>query len=951
MENETFELVMDGTCASIIVEEEAFEGIKRIAEKSAEDIFRVTGERPEIVADFVEKKSNMVLYATVENSKILLQLCKQGKLKIDTVQGKREVYGIQIVEHPWDGTDKLLVVFGSEKRGTIYGIFALSEQIGVSPLIFWGDAEPEHRKEITLGKEIQGISKEPSVRYRGFFINDEWPCFGNWTFSHFNGFTAAMYDKVFELLLRLKGNYLWPAMWTSSFALDGPEEESARLADLYGVIMGNSHHEPCLRASEEWDIYRGEDTPYGNAWNYVTNKPGLLKYWEDGLKRSSRYENIITMGMRGERDSMMEGTKTLQDNIDVLKDIITEQKKLITAYGDKSMPKLLAIYKEVERYYYGDEETPGLCSWEGLDDMILLFCEDNYGNMRTLPDKKQIHNGGYGMYYHLDYHGSPVSYEWINSTPLHKIWEQMTECYEYGVQDVWMVNVGDLKGNEFPLSYFMTLAYDFETWGSGNKTSADEFTRKWVSQVFSNQISQDQAEQLTELMTEGVWLTNLRKPESLHSNVYHPVHFRESERILERTKHIVVQLESLKATLPAGCQDAFYSMMYHPIMSAMNLIQMHLYAGLNEHYARQGRKIANDYGKLVTKAIRQDKELAEEFAAKFNGKWNGMEQAKHIGFLKWNEDGCRYPVRMVVEPFDRPRLVVSRKEDEKVHVKNYGDPERIEIFDFLYPGNEWVDIEISNDGTGCLECLVELEKCTWLSFSWRKKEIENQEILRIFCNYSELPLKQESLSVKVTDGDTSVELLIHGQKKDTASLPPMTFYEKNGMVAIRMNHYAEKEDGGMGQWLELEGYGKTEFGLKALPVTENFNLGEGPSVTYRIMVEQSGSYTFELWTAPSNPLQQGGRLCFGLKVNQDKVLNVPAVSEDYIGGDPEDENWSQGVLEQIHKTKVMIYLNKGINEIQIFAGDAGIVFEQLLIYREDITLPQSYLGPLESWHS
>lgn len=952
MREKTFELFKYGTCAKIIVETEEYEGVRKIAEKSAEDIYQVTGVLPDIVTEKTEKSSNMVLYTTVGKGKLLEQLYKQGKIDSKDVSGKREVYGIQIVEHPWEGTEKLLVVYGSEKRGTIYGIFSLSEQIGVSPLVFWGDAKPKKQEEIVLESSIEGVSKEPSVKYRGFFINDEWPCFGNWTFSHFDGFTAKMYDKVFELLLRLKGNYLWPAMWSSSFALDGPGEESAKLADIYGVIMGNSHHEPCLRASEEWDIYRGEDTPYGNKWNYVANKEGLLNYWKDGLIRSSQYENIITMGMRGERDSVMEGTKTLQDNIDVLKDIITEQTKLIETYGDKNMPRLLAIYKEVERYFYGEGDIPGFRNWEGLDDIILMFCEDNYGNMRTLPDKDMLtHKGGFGMYYHFDYHGSPVSYEWVNSTPLTKVWEQMTECYEYGVREVWVVNVGDLKGNEFPLSYFMNLAYDFDTWGSSNKESASLFTKQWLEMQFYGRITKEQTAQLASLLTVGIWLTNLRKPEALHSYVYHPAHFRETDRMLENTKLIIKTLDEFRRILPEDCQDGYYSMIYYPLRSAMNLMQMHLYAGKNEHYAKQGKKIANQYAHLVTKSIQLDKALAEEFATAFDGKWKGMEMAKHIGFRKWNEDGCRYPLRIKVEPFDRPRLVASRCEEEAVHVKNYGQPEQIIIRDFMYPGTEWVDIEVANDGIDSLHCTVKAKECSWLKFSWVEQEIEEQEVLRVTCIPDKLPNEMENVQVEITDGDTTVELSIFGQKKDTSLLPNMTFYEKDGMVAILAHHYAKMNNRESGEWMILSDYGKKGCGLKAEPVTKNFLAGEGPSLTYRIMVEQTGTYTLEVWSAPSNPLEVGGRMDFALRVNQENIQQVDSVPEDYVGGAPESEAWSKGVLNQIHKTSIELTLNKGVNEIELYAMDAGFVLEELFIYRMDIKVPESYLGPCESWHT
>lgn len=954
MNKHIFELVKNKKCAPIIVETAEYEGVRRIAEKSAHDIYTVTGVKPAIITEKEEKTEFMILYTTVEHSKLVVELSKQGKLNIEEVQGKREVYGIQIVEEPWEGTKQLLVVCGSEKRGTIYGIFTLSEYIGVSPLVFWGDAKPMHKEELIVTDDINQISKEPSVMYRGFFINDEWPCFGNWTFSHYNGFTAQMYDKVYELLLRLKGNYLWPAMWSSSFALDGPGEASAELADLYGVIMGNSHHEPCLRASEEWDIYKGEGTSYGTAWNYIANKEGLLNYWRDGLLRSSRYENIITMGMRGERDSVMEGTSTLKDNIDVLKDIITEQTKLIEQYGDPRMPRLLAIYKEVEKYFYGDAKAEGLRSWEGLKDIILMFCEDNFGYMRTLPEPDmQKHEAGFGMYYHFDYHGSPVSYEWVNSTPLSKIWEQMTECYEYGVKKVWIVNVGDLKGNEFPLSYFLNLAYDFETWGSSNPNSPEQFTTKWMQTQFSGRINEEQTKKLVRVMTEGVLLANLRKPESLHSYIYHPVHENESERMLTRTNDILTMLDTLKNELSGDCQDAFYSMIDHPLRSAMNLIQMHLYAGLNEHYAKQGKKTANRYADLVTETIRRDKELSSKFASAFHEKWKGMELAKHIGFRKWNEDGSRYPLRMLVEPFDNPRLVVSKKDEEAVHVKNYGTPEHIVIRDFLYPctlDKSFVEIEVANDGTGSLHCKIDMPDCPWISLNWTEKTVEDMEILRISYVAEHLPEQEERICLNITDGDSLVEVVVYGQKKDTNGLPAMTFYEKDGVVAIRAEHFAVKKQNETGEWLALQNYGKTGTGLKAVPVTKNFSLEEGPSLTYRVYVEEPGAYQLETWSAPSNPLVREGRLNFGLSVNEEKPEIIASVSLKYAGGEPEDAEWSEGVLNQIHKTVTEVVLKKGLNTVTITAIDAGFVLEELLLIRKGIVIPESYLGPVENWY-
>ena len=951
MKNVEFTLVKKGQSVPFIVETSAAEGIKRIAEKSANDVFLVTGVRPCILEDLNTETKKAVLYATIGESPLLSSLDEHGKLNLSEVEGKREVFGIRIIENPWEGVEQALIVYGSEKRGTIYGIFTLSEMMGVSPLLFFGDVKPVHKDTIIFTETVEMISKEPSVRYRGFFINDEWPCFGNWTCKHFDGFTAKMYDHVYELLLRLKGNYLWPAMWSSSFALDGPGEENARLADIYGVIMGNSHHEPCLRASEEWDIYRGEDTPYGNQWNYVTNKEGLLRYWADGIKRSSRYENIVTVGMRGERDSMMQGTKTLKDNIDVLKDIITNQKSLLKNYSKRDMPMLLAIYKEVEKYFYGDQETEGLKEWDGLDSIILMLCEDNFGNMRTLPDEAmRKHKGGYGMYYHFDYHGSPISYEWVNSTALSKVWEQMTECYEYGVKEVWMVNVGDLKGNEFPLSYFLDLAYDFEKWGSKNLESPQEYTEYWLRKQFAA-ASEELIEELAWVLTEGIYLTGLRKPEALNSTIYHPAHFREGERILERTLNVQNTLMKIQDALPDVCQDGFYSMIAYPLNAAMNLIQMQIYAGLNAHYAGKGVKTANDYSDLVTRVIQKDREYGSLFAEKFQEKWSGMELGKHIGFTKWNEDGCRYPLRIQVEPFTRPRMVVSRRDSESICVKNYGQPDQIVVHDFLYPGNESVAIEIANDGIGCYHCQIEAEECDWLILDWREKNIEKQEILNLVCDQEKLPREPETCNILITDGDTDVRIIVYGQKKITEELEPMTFYENDGVVAMLAEHYYESVPGKAGEWKELRGYGKYDSALKAFPVVETFSLGEGPAVKYQFIVEQAGKYQLQVLSAPSNPLVEGGKLSFGFQINDGFVLKANSVGDEYYGGEPACAEWCDGVLNQIHKKSITVMLKAERNEVTIYAVDAGFVLEELLIVRDDISLPSSYMGPEENWFS
>lgn len=576
-------LVKDQKAAAFVMEDGTFEGVYRITEKVCGDVEQVTGVRPKIIKWQGELQPAQVYVATLGNSEMSEAIAEEEGIELSSLCGKRECFLFQVLKN---GS---LLIAGSDKRGTIYGLFHISELMGVSPFVHFADVVPAPQKEIIFSEKDSMQSKEPSVKYRGFFINDEWPAFGNWTFSHYGGFTAEMYDLIFETLLRLKGNYLWPAMWTSSFSLDGPGEENARLADCYGIVMSNSHHEPCLRHSEEWDLVRGEDSVYGNEWSYLTNREGLIRYWRDGLLRSGKYENIITIGMRGERDSLMLGEDaSLEQNISLLKEIITEQRKLIRECVGENEPEMLALYKEVEAYYYGDETTPGLKDWDGLDGVTLMLCEDNYGNMRTLPtEEMRSHRGGFGMYYHFDYHGSPVSYEWVNSSYLPKIWDQMTMAYDFGVRDIWIVNVGDLKFQEYPLSFFMDLAYDYEKWGSSRIHAPQDYLAYWVKREFGGWFYEAQQNAVYRIMQQYTKMNHNCKPEAMRADTYHPVHFGEADKRQKENERLEEETEKLLSSVPEEMLPAFWELVYYPAMGSANASDMQLYAG-KIHFCKNG---------------------------------------------------------------------------------------------------------------------------------------------------------------------------------------------------------------------------------------------------------------------------------------------------------------------------------------------------------------------------
>ena len=880
-----------------------------------------------------------------------------------------------MAENPVEGIESALVIYGSDKLGTIYGLFHLSELLGVTAMVDWGDCQYVKQDSFILKEEDSFVSKEPSVKYRGFFINDEWPCCGNWATSHFGSFNAKMYDHIFEYLLRMKGNYLWPAMWAENFMLDGPDLESMKLADEYGIYIGMSHHEPCMRSGAEYSKVRGPKSPYGDAWSYVTNKEGVLRFWEDGVKRSIGHNVFPTVGMRGENDSKMLGEDSLiSDNVRLLKEIITKQREMIHEHLEtdgKKVPQLFAVYKEVEDYYFGGGSEEGLRGFKELEDVTLLLCEDNWGNMRALPEAfERNHKGGFGMYFHLDYHGDPVSYEWVSSTELSKIWEQMTEAYEYGVRELWIVNVGDVKFQEFPLNYFMDLAYDFEKWGSLAPNSTKEYTKAWIESVFGSYTSKKEREEIQEVLEGYLKINALRKPESLNDTVYHPAHYLECEKLLSFCGKLEEKNERLwKILEERGMGDAYFSMIYFSAEASFNLLKMHLYSGKNHLYASQGKAVANEYDKLVEACIEKDEALKTQMAEFKEGKWAGMELASHIGFTNWNDEDWRYPVRHIVRLPKKPRLVVTRA-DKTQHYTNQYFPITLVIDDFVVSSSKKAKIQIANGGQGSVKWKIqegarkvgldgiahesgEGSRCEWLEFSQISGETALQDEVEISLKEENLPLGEEvSCSFEIKTETEFVPVLVKALKKDTSALPEGAFLAEHGMFVIDAVHYADKQaglyEGEAVEFEELYDFGKYQSGIKAFPVTSSFDSKENaPSVTYELYSEEEKDCFLNLYTSPANPLIYGGKLSVEVSVNEGAGKLVEFTKAGYKGGEPGCIPWEQAVLNQEHVGSTEISLKKGLNKITVFAREAGMVLERLVVYPKDIERAVSYLGEKE----
>ncbi|HVY85823.1 MAG TPA: glycosyl hydrolase 115 family protein, partial [Caulobacterales bacterium] len=484
-------LVREGRPVAIYADAHDWPGVLRAARNLQSDLGRVAGGEASFSTQHPHGES-IIIVGAIGRSALIDHLVRTHKLDVSNVAGHWEAFVQQVVEHPLPGVARALVIAGADKRGAIYGVYDLSARMGVSPWTWWADVPVRQQADLytTAGRRID----EPRVRYRGIFLNDEDPSLKGWATEQFGGLNHQFYEHVFDLILRLKGNYLWPAMWGKSLWDDDPQ--SADLADEMGVVLGTSHHEPMQRSHVEWERYG-----HGGAWNYATNAAALRDFWRQGIIRRGERESIVTIGMRGDGDEpMTQGTA-----IALLERIVHDQRQIIeevTHRPASQTPQLWALYKEVQDYYDQGMRVP--------DDVTLLFSDDNWGDIRRLPTLgAPARAGGYGIYYHFDYVGGPRNYKWINTNQIERTWEQMHLARAYGADRIWIVNVGDLKPMEFPISFFLDYAWNPEA--CGDVSCLHDYPVRWAAQQFGPEY----AHRIGELLTRYTQYNARRKPELL----------------------------------------------------------------------------------------------------------------------------------------------------------------------------------------------------------------------------------------------------------------------------------------------------------------------------------------------------------------------------------------------------------------------------------------------------
>ncbi len=919
-----FTLATASKAAAICVSSQDYPGVIRVAKLLQVDIERVTSARPDLIRDEIPAVKEIVIICTLGKSSLIEQLAADKKLDVSDIAGKWEASLIQVIQNPFPNVASALVIVGSDKRGTIFGMFDLSQRIGVSPWYWWADV-PVKKKSNIFVKPGRYTFGEPKIKYRGIFINDEAPALSGWAYEKFGGFNAKFYEHVFELILRLKGNFLWPAMWGRAFYDDDPE--NPRLADEYGVVIGTSHHEPMMRAHDEWRRYGS------GPWNYEKNEANLKKFWREGIQRMGNYESIVTLAMRGDGDEPM----SEEANIALLQKIVKDQREILEEVTGKdvtTIPQVWALYKEVQEYYDKGMRVP--------DDVTLLLCDDNWGNIRFLPKKEdRDHQGGFGIYYHFDFVGGPISYKWLNVTQIEKVWEQMTLAYEWGARKLWLVNVGDIKPMELPISFFLDLAWNPE---AIRPEDLPQYYVDWAQEQFG----ETGAKEIGNILSLYTKYNARRHPEMLEPFTYSLMNYREAETITADYNRLLKEAKAIYEALPENYRSAFYQLVLYPVEACANLNEMVVTAGKNQLYATQGRASANVHAEKVIELFARDAELTRLYHNLENGKWNHILSQTHIGYTYWNNPPVnKMPAVSYVHVPAISRLGYVIENVAGPRFEGSGEPRYSkEMPQFDPVNNQEYYIELFNTGNDPIDYAIKAKE-DWIKVSSDKGTIQTEEKVYISIDWKKAPKGRAVGKIVISGPDNQYTVNVPIR----TDLPVCAgFVENNGVIAIEAANFDRAVNAPNINWIIVPNLGRTHSSVTIRPSNADQQTPgkDSPHLEYTFTVFVACDVEVQTYLSPTLNFMKGEGLKYAISID-DELPQVVNMHEGEKQPDWEYPDWwSKSVADHI-KIKATKHkgLKPGRHTLKVWMVDPGVVFQKFVI--DAGGLKPSYLGPPESF--
>lgn len=971
-----FAWVNQGQVAPIWVDATERPGVRRAAEDLAADVEKVTGLRPKVIVSSEPPAiPRVVVVGTFGQARVLRQLSNEHRLATSDVVGRWETSLQQVVDNPWPGTEQALVLAGSDMRGAIYAVYDVSRSIGVSPWYYWDDVPVAHRDALWIrpGAYTQGT---PAVRYRGFFINDEAPALANWALATFgpapnatrpHGFNHHFYAKVFEVLLRLKANYLWPAVWSRSLFDDDPENQ--RLAADFGVVMGTSHEAPMMRAQDEWDRYGQPEGPYGGngAFSFVRNQTTLERYWEDSIRRNGNYESLVTVGMRGNGDVGMEDAQ----GIELMGRIVNTQRKIlekVTGKPASEVPQVWTMYKEVQRYWEEGMRAP--------DDVTIIWCDDNWGNLRGLPDAAAAERkGGHGIYYHFDYVGGGRNYKWVDTINLANTWEQLHLAYERKARQVWVVNVGDLKNVEQPLQFFLDYA-----WAPAQLPleRLPAWEHAWAEQQFGTEHSAAAAA----VFARYHQLQSRRKPELLNRHIeLDPKHdlatepnlavvyqdqspfsldnYDELDRVTDEWQRLAAQSRELYASLPETHRDAYFELVHYAVEATANVYALRRVEFLNLKYVGQGRTSANSLLAQADALLERDRQLSHYYDVGLaGGKWRGFQSQAKLGYggpypnSNWQQPEQNgqaapdflWPPLQSVTPLPAPRLGVAIDDSAAFYPrdKRLRSAEQSPFQTTAAPS-----IEAFNRGRGELSVRAASDQ-PWLTVSPSSATFAEQTRFAVAVDFSRAPKGRTEVAVKLTaaSGESTV-LYIPVFNPDVGAGQLAGFVEAQGHVAVDAEHFTRKVEAHGVVWSVLPGLGRTGAGVTATPVTAPRlpAAADSPRLEYDVELFTSGNVTVHAHTSPRLPTATTDGLLYGISIDDGPVQVVNTTTSQ--ASKPDSRGWERNTSNNINETTTVHQIQSpGRHVVKFWMIDPTVILQRLVI--DTGGLKPSYFGPPES---
>lgn len=940
-----FPIVSGTSKASLVIDKNDAEVVQIAAQMLIDDIYKVTEKR----IPLGNTSKFRIIAGTLGKSKIIDQLAKQKKINVSDIEGKWETYHIQILENPLKDIEKALVVVGSDRRATAYGLLELSRKIGVSPWEWWADSAPVKKQNVILSIENKTYGS-PSVKFRGIFLNDEDWGLQRWAALNYEPETGDIgpktYAKVFELLLRLRANTIWPAMHKCTKAFYH-YPKNKEVADAYAIVIGSSHAEPMLcNINAEW-----EHESMGE-YRYDTNSTSIKKLFQKRAKETQDYEGIYTVGMRGEHDSpMIVGEDNTDAQVNLLEQVITDQRKILSQYSKKGVlkPQAFVPYKEVLHYYQSGLELP--------EDITLVWTDDNYGYIRQLSDpEEQKRSGGAGVYYHTSYWGRPHDYLWLNSSNPELMWEEMSKAYEFKSRDLWVLNCGDIKPHEYSIELFLDMAWDMGDFK--NKNAVEQHHKGWISREFG----EENAAAITKIMNEYYNLAFQRRPEFMAWSQVEPVtkaneteltQFHYGDEVTNRIKAYNTLIEGVTAIKPKisiAQQDAFYELIYYPVVGAALLNHKWLYAYKNQFVAAQGRRSANVFGAKSYDAFKAIQKETEYFNTTLQkGKWNHIMTMSPRHLPVFSEPTAAIPLNAKSNTLGIALESYQMEVNNQVN-NSYADV--LPVFNAYSKNRYYLDVFLKGEGNISWEAKPKedwikiskisgelndenLEERLWVTIDWDLvPKGENKKEAPLGHDYQLIPpsYKVNSTIEFVANGEkTTIGVSVFNPKLEVLQ-NYKGFVEDKGFVSINVENFTRKKKGTGAIWETLEGIGYSNKVCVAIPRTaasqENLSeiIANSPSLEYDFYTFNFGESNVNVQAIPTHSFFKGRGVRCAIAIDDAE----PVLVDFQTFG--RSDAWKQNVLKNASvKSTKQIVDKAGKHTLKIWMVDPGVMLDQVLI--------------------